>query len=411
MNDNKFLIYSAKEPMKLLRKKFNQGESLYNAVPDSVSCEEALEDISYVRFVMEHAYSGYTYYERSFFDNAFVAMEQTIKRHSVPLTVNHLIDLIADHLSFLCDGHLSLTTEDYGRGFYQKLQTYVADIMLTEMDGQYVDTVTKETVEIVDNSRLFPTISENGVQVFLVGKRSKKPVDEIELTVGGISKKLPVHKIKSKEPTAEILISENYDRTIAYITCSSFVGDNEDKLNEFYEIGKKCRNYQHVVWDLSNNLGGNSDFPKQFLLGLNGGCTDTSKVFELQSTLVHAKEHGEITDISYCLKNIPSVGVTGTALFNGKLHVIINDMVASSAESAIIMAASMQNVTFYGCNSLGIGRFGDLCIYYLPNSQATLWCPQKVFDNSIEETVGFEPDIWIDSSDVTSLVTKNIQID
>ena len=55
MNNHEFLIYSAKEPMKILRKKFNRGESVYKEVPSSVSKAEALEDISYVRYVMEQA--------------------------------------------------------------------------------------------------------------------------------------------------------------------------------------------------------------------------------------------------------------------------------------------------------------------------------------------------------------------
>ena len=83
-------------------------------------------------------------------------------------------------------------------------------------------------------------------------------------------------------------------------------------------------------------------------------------------------------------------------------------MVASSTELALRWAASYPRVTFYGCNSLGIGHFGDLCIYYLPNSQIVLWCPQKVFDAGIQETVGFEPDFWIDSHDVVSAVLNYI---
>jgi hypothetical protein len=83
-------------------------------------------------------------------------------------------------------------------------------------------------------------------------------------------------------------------------------------------------------------------------------------------------------------------------------------MVASSAEIAVAWAKTLHDVTFYGCNSLGIGRFGELCIYYLPNSKITLWCPQKVFDTNIVETVGFEPDYWIDSTNVVGFVQNKI---
>lgn len=410
MNCHEFLIYSANEPMKILRKKYNQGEDVYKAVPRYVSQAEALVDISYVRYVMEQAYSGYTYFEKSQFDNAFVTMEDVVKRRSAPVPVNDLIDLIADHLSFICDGHLAFTTKDYGKGFYRKTQTYVADLLIEEIDGRYVDAVSGETVLFGEGIRLFPTVSASRYSAFLVGVRSKEAITEIELTIGKERRTVPVHKIKSKAPAGESLIQENYDGDIAYITCSTFVGDAEDDLRKCYEIGEKCRGYRHVIWDLSNNLGGNSEFPKQFLTGLNGGCADMGKVLDLQSTLVYAKEHGEVREVPYCLKSDPAVKATGGGLFTGTLHVIINDGVASSGESAIVMAAAMENAVFYGCNFLGIGKFGDLCIYYLPNSKVTLWCPQKVFDHSIEESAGYEPDIWIDSSDVISCVTKHIKV-
>ena len=145
--------------------------------------------------------------------------------------------------------------------------------------------------------------------------------------------------------------------------------------------------------------------------GLNGGCVDSSKILELQSTLVYAKESGEISSIPYHFTCQSSTPERYDDMYAGTLHVIINDRVASSAESAIIMAKSLPKVVFYGCNSMGIGRFGDLCIYYLPCSQITLWCPQKVFDNTIEETTGYTPDIWIDSIDTIQVVLQHIKHD
>lgn len=96
-------------------------------------------------------------------------------------------------------------------------------------------------------------------------------------------------------------------------------------------------------------------------------------------------------------------------MFNVTLHVIVNDRVASSGESAVFMALSLPRVVLYGCNTLGIGRFGDLCVYTLPNSHITLWCPQKAFEQALEEGMGYEPDIWIDSHDVAAVVKGYIQ--
>ncbi|MEG0963283.1 MAG: S41 family peptidase [Lachnospiraceae bacterium] len=409
MEHTDFLIYSAKEPMEIVRRKFNQGENLYKESPNSVTFEEAFKDISYVQYVMEQAYSGYTYFEKALFDGAFAAMEQDLRSHAKDIHVTDMIDIISNRLSFINDGHLSLTTKEYAKGFYKKTQTYIADIQLDEIDGKYIDVSQGKRVYLGCDLSLFPTISLGDNRTFLVGKRSKELIEQIELKVEVETEKFPVHKIKSKEIGAEVLIQEEYDEEIAYITCSSFVGDSRDDYKKIRKIGERCRKYKNVIWDLSNNLGGNSEFPKQFLLGLNGSCIDTSNILELRSSLVHAKEYGELKEVPYHFEHCAIKETAKHDLFAGTLHVIINDRVASSAENAITMAASMKNVIFYGCNSMGIGRFGDLCAYYLPNSKMILWCPQKVFESSSEETMGYEPDIWVDSSDVISIVKRKIQ--
>ncbi|MDY2629556.1 MAG: hypothetical protein SOW08_14785 [Lachnospiraceae bacterium] len=48
---DKFLAYSATEPMVVLRKRFNQGENLYKPVPEKIAVDKALEDVDYVQYV------------------------------------------------------------------------------------------------------------------------------------------------------------------------------------------------------------------------------------------------------------------------------------------------------------------------------------------------------------------------
>lgn len=403
MNPSEYLAYSAKEPMTLLRKKFNEGQSLYKAPPALLTIDEAIEDVLYTQYVLENAYSGYSCYDAALFRAAFDSMQVQL-RSLTAISPNEWMDLFADRLAFLSDGHLAFSTQNYGRGFFRKLQTYVSDLIVTETDGQYYTIDTGKQVVLGPSARAFPTIKDGIPYARFVGLRSKQPVTEVTIQMGNKEKIIPVHKIKSQPRGQECLIEECYLSEIAIITCSSFVGDSEQIKNRFYEIGKKCRTYPHVIWNLSNNLGGNSELPKQFLLGLTGGFRDALDFRALNSTLVHAKEYGEIQAIPYHFEPISKTQSEYAGAFGGQLHVIINDLVASSGEVAIAWAASLPRTRFYGCNSLGVGRFGDLCIYYLPNSQITLWCPQKVFDTSIAETEGFEPDYWIDSEDVVAAV-------
>ena len=407
MNSFEYLKYSATEPMTVLRRKFNDGESIYKDTPVELSIDDARYDVLYVQYVLENAYSGYSSYDETLFRTAFISVLDELNSLE-KITPNELIDLMCKHLSFISDGHLSLSTQDYGKGFYKKEQTYVSDLLLSKTDDCYFDLCSGKQVSFDSTLRIFPTVSMNGSDAYLLGIRSKEQIEAISVRIGNTEEVLPVHKIKSHTTTKEFLVDECYHGDTAIITCSSFVGDSEAQMNKLYETGKKCRNYKHVVWDLSNNLGGNSELPKQFLLGLTGGFRDALKFFELRSTLVHAKEYGTIQDVPYRFEQICNEQTESADLFNGELHVIINDMVASSTEIAVAWAASLPRVTFYGCNSLGIGCFGDLCIYYLPNSQVVLWCPQKVFDTNIVETVGFEPDYWIDSNDVVTPVQNKI---
>ena len=399
MNERAFVKHAASEPMTILRKRYNRGESLYKDVPESISRAAALEDVHALRYVMEQAYSGYGYHEKECFDDAFAGMETQLCDGPDRLTVNDLIDLMAARLSFICDGHLSLTTKDYGKGFYRQWHTYVADLRVLEENGGYVDAATGAEAILKGEARLFPTLPVGGRQAYLAGVRSRKAVEEIGLRIGAEERKCPVHRIRSARTEHEQLLLEDYSGDAAYIASSTFVGDDERDMERFYNAGLRCREYRHVVLDLSNNLGGNSEFAKRFLTGLNGVCSDTSRIFELHSTLVHAKESGVIEELPYHFEEISGAQAKDAGLFQGTLHVLINDHVASSAESAIIMAKSLKNTVFYGCNSMGIGRFGDLHIHYLPNSNITLWCPQKVFDSGIEETLGYAPDYWLDSCD------------
>ena len=408
MSNKEYLEYSAKEPMTLLRKMFNNGEDIYKTSPKTLTTEDALADAMYLKYVFENAYSGFIFYEKSLWDTAFASIFKSL-RDSTQITPNQLIDVICSNMAFISDGHLALTTADYGNGFYEKLQTYVSDMLVYKVGDTYYDVKTKQQVFFDNSVRAFPTIGTDGVaDNYLIGIRSKNPTEKVFVKLGDKEQVLPLHKIMSKEQTDESLVEERYEENIAIITCSSFVGDSKDAIKKLYEIGKYCRKYRHVIWDLSNNLGGNSEFPKNFLQGLYGDVADTVKVLELQSTLVHAKETGEIKNVPYHFEENTHTPTNNGDLFTGGLHIIINDMVASSTELAVSWASTYPRVTFYGCNSLGIGHFGDLCIYYLPHSKIVLWCPQKIFDAGIQEAIGFEPNFWIDSNDVVPLVLNHI---
>ncbi len=406
-----FLKYSARENMNKLRVAFNRGQNIEKVAPLEISIKCALKDIEYLQFIIEHGYSGYSYFDKNNFDRAFedIVLELSTSNNEL-ISTKSFIDIISKHFAFLIDGHLSIACNGYGKGFYKKFNTYIADIVVQESDNGYINVDTQQIVNISDTSiRLFKTISETDKSRFLIGKRCYDELSTIDVLVDGKKVRLPVHKIKSNDTNDNILLEVKFDDNIAYVKSSSFVGDNKNDLKKFSEIGKQCRNYLDVIWDLSNNLGGNSEFAKEFIKGLNGNCKSGTKTYQLQSSLVHAKETGCVIDIPYVKQLLECENNQEEDAFRGRLHVIINNYVASSGENAVLMAKQLNRTKFYGCNTLGIGHFGDLFVYYLPYSQITVWCPHKVFESCILETVGYEPDYWIDSEDTLSEVMKFIK--
>ena len=69
---------------------------------------------------------------------------------------------------------ISLSTQDYGKGFYKKTQTYVTDLILSEIDGCYFDLHTDKPVSFDNTLRVFPTITKNGTDAYLLGVRRRE---------------------------------------------------------------------------------------------------------------------------------------------------------------------------------------------------------------------------------------------
>ena len=405
-----FLKYSAKDNMQTIRQAYNEGKNIKKETPEAITFSQAFDDIRYFQFIIENGYSGYGDSEKDCFVKAFAELKEELTTECsnqtstlIPLPV--FLNLIKKHFSFIFDGHLAITTDNYGIGFYKPLKTFVSSFFLKKHPGGFMISESNKMLSINNPSiKLFPTI-KNGETGYLIGARSYSDLKTLDLLIDQESMTIPVHQIKSS-PSKKITIQEKlfFDQA-AYVKSSTFVGDNPKDLDAMYKTGKELRRYSNVIWDLSNNMGGNAEFAKQFIKGLSDCCSDSNKTYQLESSLVHAKETGQIQEIPYGFKEIKEYeDHTKPSTFSGHLHIIVNDSVASSAELAIKMTSCIENRTIYGCNTLGIGRFGDLLIYYLPYSKATVWCPHKIYENGIEEGQGYEPDVWLDTKDPLSHV-------
>ncbi|NLY81996.1 MAG: hypothetical protein GX078_04360 [Clostridiales bacterium] len=126
-----FLKYSAKDHMQTIRQAYNQGKNIKKETPEAITFSQALDDIGYFQFVIENGYSGYGDWGKDRFDKAFAEMKKELTHEFsantstlIPLPV--FLDLIKKHLPFIFDGHLAITGDNYGIGFYKPLKTFVS---------------------------------------------------------------------------------------------------------------------------------------------------------------------------------------------------------------------------------------------------------------------------------------------
>lgn len=398
-----YLKYSAKEHMQTIRQAYNEGINIKKETPKAITYNQALDDIRYLQFVIENGYSGYGDWGKDTFDQAFAELKKELTKESLTngstlIALPVFLDFIKKHFTFIFDGHLAITIDNYGIGFYKPLKTFVSNLFLKEDQAGFIISESNNVLSFNNPSiRLFPTV-KNGETGYLIGTRSYNHLKTINVVCDQKNIAIPVHQIKSNTCKKNTIQEKLFFDQVAYVKSSTFIGDNPEDLDAMYKTGKELSHYPHVIWDLSNNMGGNAEFAKQFITGLSGCCSDSNQTLQLESSLVHAKETGEIQEIPYGFKEIQEYENHGKPnTFSGHLHIIINDSVASSGELAIKMSSCIENRTVYGCNTLGIGRYGDLLIYYLPYSKATVWCPHKIYDSGIEEGQGYEPDIWLDT--------------
>jgi hypothetical protein len=407
-----YLKYSALENMMALKTALINGENINKETPSKISITDAFEDLDYFRYVIENGYSGYSFYPKQKFDTAFMQIKDYLKslQQNQSIKTNDWIDLLCNALEFITDGHMAITTRIYSRGFYHPLTTYVADTMVIENMGKYVERVTGKEITLNEKSdelQLLPSLNERGGKYYLVGIRSRNEINHIQVCLDGKPVTLSVHKIQSSAITGKLLSETEFSKDTAYVMTPSFQGNYPYELERLYEIGKQYRGYKNVIWDLSNNGGGNSDYVLAFLRGLNSKCYYEIETQILQSSLTHAKYTGEIKELAYKLvTDNDAQHYEYENAFHGKLYVIVNERVASSGEIAVILSKKLENCTIFGCNTSGRGRFQDIMPYFMPKSHITFWCPHKLSMIEIEETVGYSPDYWIDSTSVKSVLIR-----
>ncbi len=427
--------------------------------PDSISSTELLEDIEMLKYLLENAYSGYTYWNNQGVD--FTAVYDGLTQladQNDNVSVVDIEHVIANGLAEIQDGHFFVMGHGRHR-FLRKQSVYFADVIVEKIPTENQESDIESEYRVVGSNseyvelgmvytgaedKLFRILSRNDVEQFQLGVFTSEYLSEASFqfmnnsenseVVTSVSVNLPLHECRLKQ--VERLNDQIFNRTVIdgidLVRISSFSFNQHEELLKFSESGSALAYEDKFIVDLMGNRGGSSVYGRDFIKNLNGialwrmyyamlcspatiGSIAASPFTEgmppeyeetlnrMQRALEQLRER-PVRNWMYVrdeLTDRQMGSYEGCAVF------LINRNVASSGEALIDYSKSVPGAVLIGENTAGIGTYGQVLQYWLPNSIISLYLPSKLFlSPEVKEGVGYIPDYWLDSANPVSEVTE-----
>lgn len=410
-----------------------------NKWTEFISKEQAKDDLAFLKYLFNNAYSGREYWERKGIDFGAIynKIENIIDRSSGRVRSEEIENALASALTPIVDGHLSIVGESV-HNFCPHLDAYFTDIIVRQQaNGAYSvryspsSHITRGTLFTGSKNDLFPTLSPTGVKEYLLGRLSRTTIIDLETSFNDRKVVLPLHRSYVSLPDSAIgsgVFSEYDLNGLHILGVSSFDSYYSNQLRAFANSASKQRLRQTFLLNLTGNTGGNSGYPEAFFKGLFGvalwpilAANLVSPPILQATSLVDGGngDHRELVassnrQMSSAMQvpyrywsNIISHRRAQFNQWKGRVIVLVNGSVSSSGEAAVAMAKADRNSLIVGENTAGKYIFGDRRVYYLPNSGLQVWLGSKLFlDPNLKEGAGYYPDYWLDSHDPVSEIAK-----
>ena len=386
------------------------------SVQYNLSKDDAMNDFELFRYLIDNAYSGKEYWEKqgiSFLQRCERVQKQIQEQETIRLET--LYNFMCYIFSDVHDGHIYVSHALIGHRYFQNTyRAYFADVLLEKRNDNFIviksnnnDVVIGDKIENnADSKSFFPTLSPKGKQHYLLGLRSWEPVQNMEIKVNDKFVSIQLHACKQSKSNNNGIFQFDFDEKHPIVKSSRFwESDNENYENterDFENIGKELRNKPYVIWDIHDNIGGNSNYPEAFIRGLNDSAKWYIDCAVLSSPAVE-QARGAKENLSLERKwelYEADRGSKEPATYKGVLYVLIGEKVASSGEAAVSQAMNTENCVLIGSNTGGVGTFGDVLTYELTNSKILVRLPYKLFLGGPREGEGYTPHFWVDTDNL-----------
>lgn len=404
-----------------------------------ISKDKAIEDINYVFKLLKYGYGPYEYFggEKSFNEAktrvlAELDKYKTIKTEDIKGILLKELSFIKDKHFQVGDSNLTVIRTNYYSN--EDLEFYKDDkgFFTIEKNKKYYLLKVNEDNNIENYLKL--SINPEGKLLYYIGLISKDSIDRVDVTLKE-SEKEENRTIELKGTTN--LINKEFKvkseiNGIPMVTCRAMSGDQ----SEFIDTATYLKDKKISVIDLRNNGGGSDSIMQKWIYNYTGKQPSRNGTLIFLNTnllrshmgndAVRAFEQGEITEEekNHSLKVIADISneseINTRPVTNLRaewtendniIFVLIDNVVASSGESAVMFLRNMKNVIFVGTNTSGTTLGFKSRYYILPNTKISLRFAETLYlqrDVEVQEGIGFMPDIWTSPNDAADRVLKMI---
>ena len=245
--------------------------------PLILSREKYIEDIDMMEYLFDNAYAGKAYWEKKGMDfKAFFQERRDNTKNADWIGLEKFMDVVEKGFAPICDNHMSITGSRLLR-FGKHKQAYFSNLLVGKVAALGFEVLSSLEPEVATGSiytgskdLLFPTLSPERSEHFLVGTFTFEPVEKIELNFGNKTTVVSVHKCRagSFENPDEEAVKQERIKGIPVVSVRSFSAPHEI-LDKFARSGSKFRKEKILVYNLMKNSGGGSAYGGKFIENLN----------------------------------------------------------------------------------------------------------------------------------------------
>lgn len=425
-----------------------------NSIKDSISNnkfielnkEDAISDINFLFNLLKYSYAGYLYFgSEEAWNNARLNIINNINLYNKKISSKDLEEIILNNIEFIQDGHFKINcksplkkynfyyNEDFEieedkNGYYireDNKKWYIESINNNYKLDNYIKLSINKKGELCNYIGFLDTENQNNIKLILKSKYEEK-----EKII-----KLNNNKYdKSNDTNKDVAYEYTEIRKIPIIKMNRMYNINtkDDSVELFAESANKIKDEDVIIIDIRGNNGGNDIGPLKWFENFTGKVPQVEKTSIKLASLINnyitkiaansinyeslsqqlKEEYKKELEIANNKSNKWYIDKSKEEKCENKtkIFVIIDNKVASSAESFVSYLDTLENVVFVGTNTSGVMISNSYIQCILPNSKIEISYGNELsLNNKFIEGKGFEPDIWINEEDIIERVLNLIK--